>query len=313
MSKIAKIACIGECMLEVFDQGDGSARFAFGGDSLNTAIYLARLGVPVDYLTALGDDPYSARLMQAWAAEGVGTQQVLRIAGELPGLYTIRVDTEGERQFYYWRSQAPVKRLFSFPESAALEDQLVSYPWLYFTGITLMVLNSDDRERFYHALLRAKAGGSKIIFDSNYRKRGWASAADAAQEFQRFIALCEVYLPSSDDAAAVFGHSSAESTFAQFEAIPEVVLKDGQRGCTLKIAGEKVQIAAVKVERVIDSTAAGDSFNAAYLAMRLLGESPAFSAAYAAELAAVVVQNKGAIIDRPPMSRFLGALRHRYS
>lgn len=55
-----RVAALGECMIELFRRTDGSLTMGFGGDTLNGAVYLARLGVAVDYVTALGDAPNSA-------------------------------------------------------------------------------------------------------------------------------------------------------------------------------------------------------------------------------------------------------------
>ena len=94
---MASVACIGECMVELeqvarLPQGGGLYSRGFGGDTLNTAVYLARLGVKVDYLTALGDDAMSDEMIAAWNAEGVGTRRVSRLPGKLPGLYMIQTD-----------------------------------------------------------------------------------------------------------------------------------------------------------------------------------------------------------------------------
>ena len=120
---MASVACIGECMVELrqaqggqyagqaVGQGGGLYSRGFGGDTLNTAVYLARLEVKVDYLTALGDDALSDEMMAAWTAEGVGTRRVLRLPGKLPGLYMIQLDAKGERQFFHWRDSAAARRL----------------------------------------------------------------------------------------------------------------------------------------------------------------------------------------------------------
>src|SRR6187399_2663481 len=87
-----RIASIGECMIELRQLPDGHLTRSFGGDTLNTAVYLARLGVSVDYVTALGDDPLSEEMLAGWRAEGVGTGLVARVPGRLPGLYLIQTD-----------------------------------------------------------------------------------------------------------------------------------------------------------------------------------------------------------------------------
>jgi 2-dehydro-3-deoxygluconokinase len=308
-----QFAAIGECMLEVKETSPGEARFGFGGDTLNTAAYLARIGVPVDYLTALGDDPYSDRMLAAWQKEGIDTRKVLRIAGELPGLYSILVNAEGERQFHYWRSLAPVKRMFSFPGSSALLESLSEYSWIYLSGITLMVLNPPDRDRLLTRLKQCQELGSRIVFDSNYRARGWTSAVEAAAAMQQVIAVSHIYLPGMDDARALYGSESVEAVFERFSSVPELIVKDGKRGCYIRSGSQLQHVVASQVERVVDSTAAGDSFNAGYIAQRMLDTEPEQAARFACDLAAIVVQNHGAIIDRPPMAAFLGALRHAYS
>src|SRR4051812_50110599 len=94
-------------MIELREMADGRFARSYGGDTLNTAIYLARLGVAVDYVTALGDDPWSDEMIAGWAAEGIGTEQVARVPGRVPGLYIIQTDARGERSFLYWRGNAP--------------------------------------------------------------------------------------------------------------------------------------------------------------------------------------------------------------
>ena len=89
---MSKVACIGECMIELKQAEGGLFSRGYGGDTLNTAVYLARLGAGADYITALGDDTLSAEMIAGWAAEGVGTSRVLRLPGKLPGLYMIQTD-----------------------------------------------------------------------------------------------------------------------------------------------------------------------------------------------------------------------------
>ena len=64
------VASIGECMIELKQAGGGLYSRGYGGDTLNTAVYLARLGVEVDYITALGDDPLSDEMIAGWAGGG---------------------------------------------------------------------------------------------------------------------------------------------------------------------------------------------------------------------------------------------------
>src|SRR5258707_5984008 len=134
---MTRVACIGECMIELSETADGQLWRSYGGDTLNTAVYLARLGVAVDYVTALGDDPFSDQMLEGWGREGVGTTLIPRLFGRLPGLYVIRRDAHGERSFYYWRDRAPARELFDLPQTASIIESLVDCGVLYLSGITL--------------------------------------------------------------------------------------------------------------------------------------------------------------------------------
>src|ERR1700749_5202818 len=144
---MAGVACIGECMIELKQAGAGLYSRGFGGDTLNTAVYLARLGVSVDYITALGDDPLSDEMLSGWAAEGVGTGLVPRLRGKLPGLYLIETDPKGERRFFHWRDSAAARSLMDLPEADDILDSLASYDVVYLSAITLSIFGAEGRAK----------------------------------------------------------------------------------------------------------------------------------------------------------------------
>src|SRR5215472_10639630 len=157
---MASVACIGECMVELRQaqggqssgQGGGLYSRGFGGDTLNTAVYLARLDIKVDYLTALGDDGLSDEMIAAWTAEGVGARRVLRLPGKLPGLYMIQTDAKGERQFFHWRENSAARRLMDVPETDEILNSLMSYDIVYLSAITLSIYDAAGRERLLAAV-----------------------------------------------------------------------------------------------------------------------------------------------------------------
>src|SRR6201999_4597116 len=116
-----KVAAIGECMIEFSQMPDGAFRRGFGGDTLNTALYLARLGIDTCYVTALGDDGLSEEMLKTWRSEGIDTDLVIRASGRLPGLYMIERDPRGERTFLYWRDRAPAREFFEHANTTQLE------------------------------------------------------------------------------------------------------------------------------------------------------------------------------------------------
>ncbi len=296
----ARIACIGESMIELREQPDGRLTRGFGGDTLNTAIYLARLGAAVDYVTALGDDTWSDEMVAGWRAEGVGTGLVRRVPGRLPGLYIIQTDPAGERRFHYWRDSAAARLLFDLPDAPALVEALSGYGLLYLSGITLSILSDAGRAGLFAALDRARARGGRVAFDTNFRPRSWPDHEVARALYRQTFARSDIVLASTEDLAPLFG-PEGEAELSRHAARAERVLKLAQPAVQVMEGGAAVLVEAEPVARVTDTTAAGDSFAAAYLAARLAGRSATDAARTGHRLAGAVVGHSGAIIPRHAM------------
>lgn len=305
-----KVAAIGECMMEFRDAGNGLFALGFGGDTFNTAAYLRRLGVPVAYVTALGDDPFSDQIVALCREEGVEVDLITRIAGRVPGLYLIRTDAAGERSFFYWRDAAPARDLFDLDGAEKLAGRLSSFDLIYLSGITLSLYSQHGRQVLFEALDRARAAGRRVCFDGNYRPRGWFDAATARAAFDAMLQRVDIALPTLDDDRLLFGDADAEASVRRYLAagVGEIAVKDGHAGCVVA-ERDRPGVTLVGVETLIepvDTTAAGDSFNAGYLAARAQGLPPASAVRAGHRLAAVVIQHRGAIIARkfmPPPER----------
>jgi 2-dehydro-3-deoxygluconokinase len=290
-------------MVELVERADGLLSRGFGGDTLNTAVYLARLGSRVDYVTALGDDAWSEEMYCAWRAEGVGIDRVLRLPGRTPGLYLIQTDARGERRFSYWRDSAPARDLFRIAQTPALLDALTSYDLIYFSGITLSLYGEDGRATFFEGLDRAKASGAQLAFDTNFRPRGWPDRDIARRAFGEALARADIALCSTEDLEMLF-EKPAREALAPFAGIPELVLKEQTPGCHLVCDRTIVHVPAESIADVVDTTAAGDSFAAAYLWARTGGAAPPVAARAGHRLAGTVVRYPGAIIPRSAMPVF---------
>jgi 2-dehydro-3-deoxygluconokinase len=299
-----RIALIGECMIELQQHADGSLHQSFGGDTLNTAVYLARLlgsRAQVDYVTALGDDSFSDAMCRQWAAEGIGLDQVQRLPGRLPGLYCIQTDGNGERRFLYWRNEAAVRDCFTTAAAEPILKALPKYDVLYFSGITLAVLGEQGRARLLQVLSEARSRGAKVVFDNNYRPRLWASVEQARAAYRDCLQQVDLALLTEDDEQALYGYADTGQLLAAYGDIAEVVVKRGAQHCVVQAAGQRFEIPAQVVAQVVDTTAAGDSFSAGYLAERLLGAEPVTAAEAGHRLASTVIQHRGAVIPLSAM------------
>ncbi len=286
--------------MELREQPDGTLTRGFGGDTLNTAIYLARLGVAVDYVTALGDDAWSDEMVFAWDAEGVGTSQVRRVKNSLPGLYIIQTDPAGERRFLYWRDSAAARRLFDLPDADALLAVLAQYDLLFFSGISLSIYDAAGRDKLFSAAEQARRLGGRVAFDTNFRPRGWPEREVARALYELAFLSADIVFASTEDLRLLFGDDGV-SILERDAAASERVLKFDRPAVSVRMNGAEALIEAPPVARVVDTTAAGDSFAAAYLASRLRGGSPMEAARAGHRLAGAVVQQSGAIISPSAM------------
>nr|WP_255354397.1 MULTISPECIES: sugar kinase [unclassified Roseateles] len=304
------IAALGECMLELQGQAFGNLRQTFGGDTLNTAVYLSRCGgagLRVHYATALGDDSLSTGLLERWTAEGVQTGLVQRLVGRVPGLYLIELDAGGERRFHYWRGQAAARSYFD-TATTALEEQADALDALYLSGISLAILPQAGRERVLALMTRMRANGKVVAFDNNFRPRLWDSAADARYWYGRAFAASTIALVTADDHQALHATPDLDTAVSAAQALPvaEIAIKRGALPARVGVNGEWQDVATEAVPRVVDTTAAGDSFAAGYLSRRLRGAAPAEAAAFGNRLAARVIQHPGALIPREAMQDLIG-------
>ena len=307
-----RFAAIGECMIELSDSQHEGVELAFGGDSANTAIYMARLlrrvPVCVDYVTALGNDPYSDQILNFLDREGVGTHLVCRFDGRLPGLYIIRTDSRGERRFYYYRDQAAVRQMFT-TGGDRIGSTLEAYDWLYLTGVTLSVLQAGNQiDTLIEVLAKARAQGGRVAFDTNYRPAGWDSTESARAVFRNILDHVDVALVTLEDEQALYGDDDESSCARRLHAagVSEVVVKLGASGCFVSAHRVHRHIPVVPNPHPVDTTAAGDAFNAAYLACRLIGGEPETAAQRGNGLAAEVIRYRGAVIAADDMPDVFG-------
>lgn len=294
-----RLVSIGECMLEMSGGENRMYRLGFAGDTLNM-IWYARARLPsdwdVDYFTALGDDVYSNEMSAFIAAAGIGTDRIRRIPGKRPGLYLIH-QLGGDRQFTYWRGQSAAKQLAD--DAGALAAALSGASLIYFSGISMAILAPRARGKLMAAIVKARDAGARVAFDPNERPALWTSASIMASCLTAAASISDIVLPTHGDEAQLFGDATPEATADRYLAlgVEEVVVKNGADHAIIATATERHRIAPTMSGKVVDATGAGDSFNGAYLAARLQGQSPAAAAEAAHKVAGVVIGHPGALID----------------
>jgi 2-dehydro-3-deoxygluconokinase len=282
----------------------------YAGDTFNTAVYLARLGDKVAYCTALGQgDPFSEGALAAMRREGLDTALVREVENRLPGLYAIVLDDAGERKFHYWRERAPIRDLFSQHTADQLIAAAKASDLVYLSGVTLAVIGDIGRARLKDILAYVHSLGVAVALDFNYRPALWASPQAAREALDGVVPSCRYVSLSSEDSRPLYGREAEDLAAEWARAGAEVVARDESHAVNVHTLETRIATPAPARVKALDTTGAGDSFNAAYLASRLAGLPVETAVSRGHDLAAAVVTCKGAIIPKASMPVWAGAWR----
>jgi 2-dehydro-3-deoxygluconokinase len=290
---------IGECMAELQATDDGLYRLGFAGDTLNTAWYMRALtraeGVTVDYATAVGTDQLSTKMLAFLKANGVGTRFIKEVSDRTVGLYLITL-TGAERNFTYWRSASAARLLAENKEAFAVS--LSQADAIYFSGITLAILSPGHRKNLLSVLQEMKSRGATIAFDSNARRRLWPSDGAMKAANNEGYKASTLALPTFSDDQTLFGDATPADCAKRIAGygVKEIVVKDGGNPCVVSLGTNLFSVAPEPVQDIVDTTGAGDSFNAGYLAARMANQEPAEAAKLGHRVAGRVIRERGALL-----------------
>ena len=225
----------------------------------------------------------------------------------VPGIYLIETDNTGEKHFTYWRSEAAARTVTDYMNDQSLRG-LVAGDILFFSGISLAILEPQSRNRFWEQLARLRETGVKIAFDPNYRARLWSTSEQAKAEFERAFSVSDIAMPGVEDFTSLYGIKTLQGVLqhCRTHRISEVVVKNGPDSVITQVNNETVTHQITPIEHVVDTTSAGDAFNGVYLGARLSGFAPERAVQVAAKAAGTVIQYPGAIVPKASFDEAMG-------
>lgn len=290
-----RLLSIGECMIELAPTADGTFSMGFAGDTFNTAWYARRIAgdsIDIAYLSAIGDDEPSGRMRAFMTDAGIVPELRVRANGNV-GLYMISLQN-GERSFSYWRSASAAR---------SLADDLTDLPCApgdiaYFSGITMAILPEHGRARLLEVLSKARASGVTIAFDPNLRPRLWPDTKMMCDSIMSAARVSDIALPSFEDEQGYFKDSDTTATAARYAeaGATTIVVKDGPGPVLVRQGTEDMRITPAPAAEVVDTTAAGDSFNAGFLTGVMEGLPTEDAVKRGCALAAKVIGARGALV-----------------
>lgn len=302
------MAVIGECMIELSIKDNLTTR-NFGGDTLNTSIYLSRLfpnnQVTIHYVTGLGVDPFSQEMLNKWQRENIKTDLIQQMDNKMPGLYAIVTDSYGERSFYYWRNDAAAKFWLKTEQTEKICEKITKFDYIYLSGISIAILDEYSIDKLIDLLEKFKANGGKVIFDNNYRPRLWRSQEYAKNVYSKILSYTDIAFLTQDDENMLWGNNDYEDSIIRSQklGVKEIIIKRGNKSCIVDTQNGRFEVPAnmISKQNILDTTAAGDSFSAGYLSVRLMGGSIESAIKKGHDLAGTVIQYRGAIIPLEAM------------
>ncbi len=296
-----RFVSIGECMVEMAPAAAADEfRLGYAGDTFNTAWYVKMLAPDWGsrFVSRVGRDSVSDRMLAMMAQSGIETEHVARDADRSVGLYLISLK-DGERSFSYWRDGSAARRLAD--DKAMLSKAMAGGDILYFTGITMAILDAAGRDTLIEVLGNARAAGKRIVFDSNLRPRLWGSTQEMTANVMRAAGISDVVLPSYDDEADHFGDADMDATLARYldAGAGTVVVKNGAGEIQYAHQGVRGKVVPAPAAAIVDTTSAGDSFNAGFVVgLQKTGDIERAIKA-GAVVAGHVIGQKGALVPLP--------------
>ena len=299
------IVSLGESMVELFaEESMATTPFfskAFGGDTMNMACGAARLGSQVGYVTRVGRDPFADYLLGSWQAAGVDTAQATLVDG-FNGVYFISNYGAGQREFTYYRAGSAASQI----TPADLDPAYIGGCRFFFASGISQAISPSARATVRAAMEMARAGGARVAFDPNLRVKLW-SLAEAQAALAEVVPWLDVILPSApEESEELLGLTEPEAIVEHFWrlGVPTVAVKVGANGCVVGSDGRITAVPAYRVEPVVDTTGAGDAFDAGFLHGLAHGRDAVAAARMGTVLAGLKCRGRGATASLPPRAEF---------
>ena len=298
---------IGEAMVEFAPIGDNVYRRGFAGDTLNTCWHIAQIVQDhgrVGYFTKVGSDAFSNEFINFLTASGIDPVAIRRDATRSIGLYVISL-SGAERSFSYWRELSAARRLADDPDDLAAA--ILGAGLIHISGITLAIIGEEGRRNLKKALCEARSKGAVVSHDPNVRRRLWRDESEMRPALREILEVTDIALPNFDDEARLWGDASPEETVRRLAelGVAEIVVKNGGGDV---LASHVIvwfrRVATPEVDNICDTTGAGDSFNAGYLAGRLVGMAPLDACKLGQDLAGEIISHFGALAPQQALMRF---------
>jgi len=293
-----KICSIGECMIEITNTYNNNFQQSFAGDTLNFCSYLNKKNFNVDYLSSVGKSEINKDFFNLLKSKKISKKLIHIHPHNETGLYLIKNDKNGEKNFYYWRDNSAAKNYLNELNYKKLEIILKKYHYIYFSGITLSIISKNKQKDFCNLIKKLKEYNVKIIFDLNIRIKRWPNKKHLNASINLFLPFIDILFSTGEDIKN-WKNNDNLSFFNKLIKSNKINHAIFRKNASLNYAILNDQIYKItnKVHKmIVDSSGAGDGYNAAYISEFLSSFSVSKSLKAGHSLGSKIVMKKGAII-----------------
>jgi 2-dehydro-3-deoxygluconokinase len=293
-----KICSIGECMIEITNTYNNNFQQSFAGDTLNFCSYLNKKNFNVDYLSSVGKSEINKDFFNLLKSKKISKKLIHIHPHNETGLYLIKNDKNGEKNFYYWRDNSAAKNYLNELNYKKLEIILKKYHYIYFSGITLSIISKNKQKDFCNLIKKLKEYNVKIIFDLNIRIKRWPNKKHLNASINLFLPFIDILFSTGEDIKN-WKNNDNLSFFNKLIKSNKINHAIFRKNASLNYAILNDQIYKItnKVHKmIVDSSGAGDGYNAAYISEFLTSGDVYRSLQASHLLGSKIVMKKGAII-----------------
>ena len=293
-----KICSIGECMMELTNTKMELYSQSIAGDTLNFTSYLDKKIFDTSYFTAVGTSEISKRVISFLKEQNIKTNLVSRINSHEVGLYLIENSKSGEKIFYYWRDNSAAKFFFNNQNIKQCQNQLKKFQYVYFSGITLSLFDNNNFHKFLSLIEFLKKKQIKIIFDFNIRIKRW-SKKKLFSYFSKTLPFVDILFTSGEDLNFLKGNASLKTftNLIQKYNIKHGIYRNNARLNYSFYKNERYFIKNKIKNKVIDTSGAGDGYNATYISNFIKFNNPQKALHAASKIGEKIIMKKGAIVN----------------
>jgi len=292
------VCSIGEAMIEISNIKNSLYNQSFAGDTLNFCNYLDKKKLNAFFLSAIGKSEINQSLLDFVKSKNISTKYIKQINQFEIGLYLIKNKDNGEKQFFYWRDESAAKQYFNNIDFLNLYKELKNFDYIYFSGITLSIIHISKLNNFIKLLNLLKSKKIKIVFDFNIRPSRWnkKNLNIFLDSVLKFVDIC--FLSGED-----MNYWKNKNNIKSYEQIvrkyklKHSIFRKNAKFTYVFLNKTRYVFKNKLLKTVVDTSGAGDGFNAAYLSNFIVNNDPVLALKAGSSLGSKIVMKKGAIVD----------------